>query len=120
MAVKKQRPEALAQFAETARTEKRKERPGLVADNDTAPIPTNSKAKDEAATKVLQEGATGEDHGSEEAIDRLPDRIIESRPSGLEDELRQLQDAQSIEGEEDTPTDKPSKDELDAAKKLTP
>jgi hypothetical protein len=120
MAVKKQRPEALAQFAETARTEKRKDRPGLVADNDTAPIPTNSKAKDEAATKVLQEGATGEDHGSEEAIDRLPDRIIESRPSGLEDEIRRLQDAQSMEGEEDTAADKPSKDELDAAKKLTP
>lgn len=119
MAVK-QRPEALAQFAETARTEKRKDRPGLVADNDTAPIPTNSKAKDEAATKVLQEGATGEDHGSEEAIDRLPDRIIESRPSGLEDELRRLQDVQSSEGEEDIAADKPSRAEVDAAKKLTP
>jgi hypothetical protein len=75
----KQRPEALAQFAETARTKKSKERPGLVADKDTAPIPTDSKAKDDAATKVLQEGATGEDHGAEAAIDRLPDRIIESR-----------------------------------------
>jgi hypothetical protein len=76
---KKQRPEALAQFAETARTKKRKERPGLIADKDTAPIPTDSRAKDDAATKVLQEGATGKDHGAEEAIDRLPDRIIESR-----------------------------------------
>jgi hypothetical protein len=76
---KKQRPEALAQFAETARKKKRKERPGLVANEDTAPIPTDSKAKDDAATKVLQEGATGEDHGAEEAIDKLPDRIIESR-----------------------------------------
>ena len=105
MAVKKQRPEALAQFAETARTEMRKERPGLVADNDTAPIPTSSKAKDEAATKVLQEGATGEDHGSEAAIDRLPDRIIESRPSGLKDELRRLSDTQSSESEEDSAAD---------------
>ena len=75
----KQRPEALAQFAETARTKKREERPGLVADEGTTPIPTDSKAKDEAATKVLQEGATGKDHGAEEAIDKLPDRIIESR-----------------------------------------
>ena len=75
----KQRPEALAQFAETARTEKKKDRPGLVADEATAPIPTDSKAKDKAATKVLQEGVTGKDHGAEEAVDKLPDRIIESR-----------------------------------------
>ena len=74
----KQRPEALAQFAETARTDKREERPGLVADRETKPIPTNSKKKDDAATKVLQEGATGQDHGAEEAIEKLPDRIIES------------------------------------------
>ena len=75
----KQRPEALAQFAETARTEKKKDRPGLVADKATSPIPTHSKEKDDAATKVLQEGVTGEDHGAEEAVDKLPDRIIESR-----------------------------------------
>ena len=75
----KQRPEALAQFAETARDKKREDRPGLTADKATAPIPTDSKAKDKAATKVLQEGVTGEDHGAEEAIDKLPDRIIESR-----------------------------------------
>ena len=55
----KQRPEALAQFAETARTKRREERPGLVADEGTAPIPTDSKAKDDAGTKVLQEGVTG-------------------------------------------------------------
>lgn len=78
----KQRPEALAQFAETARTSKKKDRPGLVADKGNAPIPTDSKAKDEAATKVLQEGATGEDHGAEEAIDKLPDRIRESGKRG--------------------------------------
>src|SRR5262245_2323735 len=75
----KQRPEALAQFAETARDKERKDRPGLTADKATAPIPTDSRAKDDAATKVLQEGATGEDHGADEAIDKLPDRIIESR-----------------------------------------
>lgn len=76
---KKERPEALAQFAETSRKEKKMERPGLTADKATTPIPTNSRAKDKAATKVLQEGVTGEDHGAEEAIDRLPDRIVESR-----------------------------------------
>ena len=75
----KQRPEALAQFAETSRTKKREERPGLYADKGTKPIPTDSKKKDDAAAKVLQEGATGEDHGAEEAIEKLPDRIIESR-----------------------------------------
>jgi len=75
----KQRPEALAQFAETARADQRKDRPGLIADEATAPIPTSSEAKDEAATKVLREGATGEDVGAEEAIDKLPDRILDSR-----------------------------------------
>lgn len=75
----KERPEALAQFAETARDEKRKDRPGLTADRSTSPIPTDSKAKDKAATKVLQEGVTGKDHGAEGAIDKLPDRIIDSR-----------------------------------------
>jgi hypothetical protein len=80
-ATPKQRPEALAQFAETARTDRRTDKPGLVADPATSPIPTNSEAKDEAATKVLQEGATGEDHGAEAAVDKLPDRILESRQS---------------------------------------
>jgi hypothetical protein len=75
----KQRPEALAQFAETARTDHRKDRPGLVADEATAPIPTGSEEKDEAATKVLWEGTTGEDSGAEAAIDKLPDRILDSR-----------------------------------------
>jgi hypothetical protein len=75
----KQRPEALAQFAESARTDLRKNRPGLVADEATTPIPTDPKAKDDAATKVLREGATGEDQGAEAAIDKLPDRILDSR-----------------------------------------
>jgi hypothetical protein len=34
---------------------------GLVADEHTAPIPTDSKMKDEAARKVLQKGVTGEE-----------------------------------------------------------
>jgi hypothetical protein len=75
----KQRHEALAQLAETARTDQRKDRSGLVADAATAPIPTSSQAKDEAAAKVLREGATGEESGAEAAIDKLPDRILDSR-----------------------------------------
>jgi hypothetical protein len=104
----KQRPEALAQFAETARTDQRKDRPGLIADAATAPIPTSSKAKDEAATKVLWEGATGEDLGSEAAIDKLPDRILESRHAAAgsrreeePEELQRLRNAQLAEGEEE-------------------
>jgi hypothetical protein len=77
---KKERPESLATFAEASRSGgKKPDDLGLVADPHTAPIPTDSKKKDEAATKVLQEGVTGKDRGSEEAIDKLPDRIIESR-----------------------------------------
>ncbi|MGE0006538.1 MAG: hypothetical protein AB7S92_13210 [Parvibaculaceae bacterium] len=42
-------------------------------------MPTDPDAKDQAAAKVLQEGVSGADHGAEQAIDRLPDRIRESR-----------------------------------------
>ena len=77
---KKERPEALATFAEAARDKgKKPDDIGLVANENTRPIPTDSKKKDDAATKVLQEGVTHEDKGAEEAIDKLPDRIIESR-----------------------------------------
>lgn len=80
MKTTKQRPEALAAFAVAARADDNKPKNlGLVATPNTAPIPTDSEQKDDAATKVLQEGVTGEDHGSEEAIEKLPDRIIESR-----------------------------------------
>lgn len=75
----KQRPEALAQFAESARRGERAGVQGLIATEATAPIPTDSKAKDDAATRILAEGATGQDLGSEEAIDRLPDRIQETQ-----------------------------------------
>jgi hypothetical protein len=82
---KGQRPEALATFAEAARHDGVKpSKLGLTADKHTEPIPTNSKDKDIAATKVLQEGVTGEDKGAEEAIDKLPDRILESRRGKLD------------------------------------
>ncbi|HEY7763382.1 MAG TPA: hypothetical protein VIB38_00205 [Aestuariivirgaceae bacterium] len=75
---KKERPEALAAFAESARSEKKVD-VSLTATEHTKPIPTDPKKKDDAATKVLQEGATGEDRGAEKAVDELPDRIIQSR-----------------------------------------
>ena len=82
---KGQRPEALATFAEASRHDGVKpSNLGLTADEHTAPIATNSKDKDIAATKVLQEGVTGKDKGADEAIDKLPDRIVESRRGKLD------------------------------------
>ncbi|MGF7159453.1 hypothetical protein FHS85_001072 [Rhodoligotrophos appendicifer] len=76
----KQEPEALATFAEAARgTGVKPKEIGLGATPETAPIPTDPDQKDKAATKVLQEGVTGEDKGADKAVDALPDRIIESR-----------------------------------------
>jgi hypothetical protein len=80
MAKKNVQPEALATFAESARAKtKTPEKSSLTATEQTQPRPTDSKKKDEAATKVLREGARGTDEGAEEAIDALPDRIVESR-----------------------------------------
>ncbi len=101
----KQRPEALAQFAETARTDQRKDRPGLIADEATQPIPTSSEAKDEAAAKVLREGATGEDLGSEEAIDKLPDRILDSRATAGEEQNEESERSASDRGNYDATSD---------------
>ena len=77
---RKERPEALATFAEAARKGgKKPDDLGLEADEHTAPIATDPKKKQRAAAKVLHKGATGEDTGAEEAVDSLPDRIIKSR-----------------------------------------
>lgn len=68
-------PEALATFAAAARKDGKKPADiGLEATPETAPIPTNSAKKDDAATKVLREGVLKTDQGAEEAIDALPDR----------------------------------------------
>lgn len=78
----KQQPEALAEFAESARknpvTGEDDGKP-LTATEHTSPIPAGNKAKHDAATKILNEGATGEDRDTEEAVGKLPDRITESR-----------------------------------------
>lgn len=68
-------PEALATFAAAARKDGKKPADiGLEATSETAPIPTDSAKKDDAATKVLREGVLKTDQGAEEAIDALPDR----------------------------------------------
>ncbi len=68
-------PEALATFAEAARTIQKKPKDiGLTATKATAPLNTSSAAKQDAATRVLREGVTGRKQGAKEAIDRLPDR----------------------------------------------
>ena len=75
-----ERPEALATFAEAARNKgKKPDDLGLQADEHTAPGETDPRKKQRAAAKVLHKGATGEETGADEAVDRLPDRIIKSR-----------------------------------------
>lgn len=75
-----ERPEALATFAAAARNEgKKPESIGLTATGETAPISADPGLKQEAATRVLQEGVTGEDRGSDKLIDQLPDRILDNR-----------------------------------------
>lgn len=73
--VGKGQPEALATFAASARNAGRKpDDIGLDATVETAPLPASTDGKAKAATKVLQEGVTGEDRGADRAIDELPDR----------------------------------------------
>lgn len=73
----KGQPEALATFAASARNEGKKPGSiGLGATPATKPVRTSSKAKADAATRVLQEGVTGRDHGADAAIDALPDRAM--------------------------------------------
>ena len=99
-----ERPEALATFAKASRHDGVKpDELGFAADESTKPIPTSSKQKDRAATKVLQEGVTREDRGSREAIDKLPDRIIESRKGDTlqnDDDASHLQKADTRKGQE--------------------
>ncbi len=75
----KQRPEALAEFAESARKtpDTRKK---LGADAHTAPIPTSNRDKHDVATRLLDQGAHEHEADPDEAgEDKLPDRIVESR-----------------------------------------
>ena len=72
-----ERPEALSQFAESARhgEESPKEQ---TADRETAPRPTSNREKHEVAERLLHKGAEGDTPDPhEEGADRLPDRIID-------------------------------------------
>ena len=76
----KQQPEALAEFAETARSSNPAgEEKDLTADQHTKPIPTSNKDKHQAATEILKEGAQGEHVDVEKEVEKLPDRVTDSR-----------------------------------------
>jgi hypothetical protein len=68
-------PEALATFAAATRTASRTSpNGGLKITEDTGPIKGDLAAQQDAATRVLREGAIGKDQGAQDAIDALPDR----------------------------------------------
>jgi hypothetical protein len=80
-----QRPEALAEFAETARKQQHQKdavRKPMEADEHTVPVPEDNADKHDAATRLLHEGATGEKDGGgadEAALRETKDRIRDSR-----------------------------------------
>lgn len=70
-----ERPEALAQFAQSSREGEDSPKDNQ-ADQETAPEPTSNADKHEVATRLLNEGAEGKHPDPhEEGIDKLPDRI---------------------------------------------
>jgi hypothetical protein len=72
-----QRPEALRQFAQSAR-EGEDSRKDLEADAETAPRPASNAVKHKVATRILHDGAEGEHPDPRaEGADQLPDRIID-------------------------------------------
>ena len=74
---KNQRPEALAQFGESAREENPSPSPkSLKADAETAPVATENRVKHDVATRLLNDGAHGAQPDPDAAgEDRLPNRI---------------------------------------------
>jgi hypothetical protein len=76
-----ERPEALAQFGQSAREENSGKSPkDMVADDETAPIPTDNPTKHDVATKLLNDGAHGREPDPDAAgEDQLPDRIVRKR-----------------------------------------
>lgn len=76
-----ERPESLAQFARSARQKNSDHVPEpLQADEHTAPIPTSNRDKHQVATELLQQGALEMEPDPQDAgVEKLPDRIIDSR-----------------------------------------
>jgi hypothetical protein len=70
-----QNPEALATFAATARNDgtRPKDHPER-ATAETAPIPADPKAKDEAARQVLKAGVDHAPERAQAAVKAVPDR----------------------------------------------
>lgn len=72
-----ERPEALAQFARSAREGEQSSKE-KTADRETTPRPTSNRDKHEVAERLLHKGAEGETPDPrEEGADKLPDRIID-------------------------------------------
>ena len=72
---KRQNPEALATFAATARNDgKRPKDHPERATAETAPIPADPKAKDEAARQVLRSGINDAPERAQAAVKAVPDR----------------------------------------------
>jgi hypothetical protein len=76
-----QNPEALAEFAESARSNNPVgDDKSLKADKHTKRIPTELKEEHKVATKILSAGAHGKHIDPDAAgVDELPDRIRQSR-----------------------------------------
>jgi hypothetical protein len=75
-----QNPEALATFAATARNDgKRPKDHPERATAETAPIPADPKAKDEAARQVLRAGVDHAPERAQAAVKAVPDRTRPSR-----------------------------------------
>ena len=76
-----QQPEALAEFAESSRkAPSEAEKKNMTADEHTEPLPTSNEAKEDVATRILNEGAKNKKRDPKDlGADELPDRIIESR-----------------------------------------
>ena len=76
----KVQPESLAEFAESARHQETDgEAKNLTANKHTTPIPTDNANKHSAATEILRKAVEDGKHDPSEEVDKLPDRIIESR-----------------------------------------
>jgi hypothetical protein len=73
-------PEALAKFADSGRAKGGQvKRSGVEATPETAAMPADPKAKDEAATRILHEGGMDKDDKAEDLVHELPDRITKDR-----------------------------------------
>lgn len=72
-----ERPEALAQFARSAREGEQSSKE-KTADRETTPRPTSNRDKHEVAERLLRKGTEGETPDPrEEGADKPPDRIID-------------------------------------------